>query len=106
MSAVSMNVTPASNAACTVETASSWLGKVRSLFIDIGMAPRPIAETVKGPRVRVCMRFTLSDRVGGAGLRPGTHSVRVRLVGGDGGSGRTSHRSQPLPPKLLDLGPG
>src|SRR3954452_14679498 len=54
MSAVSSSVTPASSAAWIVAIASAGSGYARSLFIDIGMAPRPIADTVYGPSERCC----------------------------------------------------
>jgi hypothetical protein len=60
MSAVSIKVMPASSAAWMVAMASRSSGYTLSLFIDIGMAPRPIAETVNGPSLRVCMISRLS----------------------------------------------
>src|SRR5690349_12568353 len=54
MSAVSMSVTPASSAARTVATASSCEGRPLP-FIDTGIAPSPMAETVNGPSVRCDM---------------------------------------------------
>ena len=66
MSAVSMKVTPASRAACTVATARSSAGWSVAP-IDIGMAPRPMAETVNGPRVRVNMSTSLWRRTDTAG---------------------------------------
>lgn len=55
MSAVSMKVTPASSAAWIIAIASSRGGRCPSPFIETGMAPSPIADTVKGPIVRFCM---------------------------------------------------
>jgi hypothetical protein len=55
MSAVSIKVMPESSAAWIVAMAWDSSGYLLSLFIDIGMAPRPIAEARKGPSWRVCM---------------------------------------------------
>src|SRR4051812_31195933 len=73
MSAVSMKVTPASSAACTVRMAWSSSGKLLSEFIDIGIAPRPIAETTNGPSFLVCMdtRLTKGSRRLSRGRTPG-----------------------------------
>ena len=54
MSAVSTRVTPASSAAWIVAIACSGSGYTRSLFMDSGIAPSPIADTVYGPSVRCC----------------------------------------------------
>src|ERR687895_465718 len=61
MSAVSIKVMPESSAAWMVAMAWDSSGYFLSLFIDIGMAPRPIAETRKGPSCRVCMGQRLSS---------------------------------------------
>ncbi len=50
-SAVSMRVTPASRAACTVATACASSGRPST---DRGMAPRPIAPTVRSASRRCC----------------------------------------------------
>ncbi len=55
MSAVSIKVTPASRAAWMVAIAWASSGSLLSLFIEIGIAPRPMAETVKGPSCLVCI---------------------------------------------------
>src|SRR5919107_3707063 len=55
MSAVSMNVTPASSAAWMVRIAWSSSGNLLSEFMETGIAPRPIAETSKGPSFLVCI---------------------------------------------------
>src|SRR5215204_4305813 len=60
MSAVSIRVIPASSAAWMVAIDWDSSGISLSLFDDIGMAPRPMAETVKDPRERVCMAQNLS----------------------------------------------
>ena len=57
MSAVSIRVMPASRAAWMVAIEADSSGIWLSLFIDMGMAPRPMAETEKGPSFRVCIRL-------------------------------------------------
>ena len=55
-----MSVMPASSAAWIVATAWSSSGYWLSLFIEMGIAPRPMAETVNGPSWRVCIPLRLA----------------------------------------------
>ena len=49
---MSIRVTPASRAACTIASASA--GEGRCSFVDRGMAPSPMALTVTSPMLRCC----------------------------------------------------
>jgi hypothetical protein len=57
-SAVSMRVTPASSAAWIVAIERSAPGRPS---IDMGMPPRPIADTVRLPMVRCCICMFLRE---------------------------------------------
>ena len=86
MSAVSIKVMPASSAAWMVAMAWDSSGNWLSLFMDMGMAPRPMAVTVKGPSVRVCMAENLS----GADQRFSLRTAASRCRRSSSTSGRSS----------------
>src|SRR5215213_6789721 len=71
-----------------------------SLFHDIGMAPRPMAVTVNGPRERFCMAENLFRRE----PRPRPPPRRSAVRRSAGSAGEFAYGMEPLPPKLIDLG--
>src|SRR4029453_2910309 len=107
MSAVSIRVIPASSAAWIVAMDCDSSGISLSLFDDIGMAPRPMAGTVNGPKEVVCMAETYlgeawrsDDRlvVPGSPVGPRDEEELDRQSAGE-----LAYGIKPLPAELVDL---
>src|SRR5215212_391051 len=106
MSAVSIRVIPASSAAWMVAIDWDSSGISLSLFDDIGMAPRPMAETLKGPRERVCMGQNLSrqpdEPTPGQELSGPTWTRGAEVLAGRS-AGELAYGRYPLPAEFVHL---